>query len=290
MSEATQPVESSEEVSEGVFGAGLDEPVGPDVGIQAADPAANDAQFTEAQEEFDPVQFDWLSGDMESVPEQYKPLQKVARQQQSILNRTNMDLRNQEKRMREAEERYLRIIEGAQGQEEQPQSTENGSILPSLGITAESEGYDAAVAVESIAQAIVKPYLERLGTVENGVGQILQSYQQNQQQQQQQAQSQIQTEIDEATAAHGDAIWKMQDDIAYFRGKTNPETDRPYTVLQAYEKALAYNGGLESPAPQNATQPNRTGPGPRSVPSNNTSSGRLDTSQVLDGLKNIGFE
>ena len=236
------------------------------------------------------MQFDWLSGDMESVPEQYRPLQKVARQQQSILNRTNMDLRNQEKRMREAEERYLRIIEGAQGQEEQPQSTENGSILPSLGITAESEGYDAAVAVESIAQAIFKPYLERLGTVENGVGQILQSYQQNQQQQQQQAQSQIQAEIDEATAAHGDAIWKMQDDIAYFRGKTNPETDRPYTVLQAYEKAMAYNGGLESPAPQNATQPNRTGPGPRSVPSNNTSSGRLDTSQVLDGLKNIGFE
>ena len=290
MSEATQPVEPSEEVNEGVFGAGLDEAVGPDVGFQAADPAANDAQFTEAQEEFDPVQFDWLSGDMESVPEQYKPLQKVARQQQSILNRTNMDLRNQEKRMRETEERYLRIIEGTQDKEEQPQSTENGSILPSLGITAESEGYDAAVAVESIAQAIVKPYLERLGTVEIGVGQILQSYQQNQQQQQQQAQSQIQTEIDEATAAHGDAIWKMQDDIAYFRGKTNPETDRPYTVLQAYEKALAYNGGLESPAPQNATQPNRTGPGPRSVPSNNTSSGRLDTSQVLDGLKNIGFE
>ena len=201
-----------------------------------------------------------------------------------------MDLRNQEKRMRETEERYLRIIEGTQDKEEQPQSTENGSILPSLGITAESEGYDAAVAVESIAQAIVKPYLERLGTVENGVGQILQTYQQGQQQQQQQAQSQIQTEIDEATAAHGDAIWKMQDDIAYFRGKTNPETDRPYTVLQGYEKALSYNGGLQSPAPQDATKPNRTGPGPRSVPSNNNSSGKLDTNQVLDGLKNIGFE
>ena len=290
MSEATQPVEPSEEVSEGVFGAGLEEPVGPDVGVQSADPAANDAQFTEAQEEFDPVQFDWLSGDINDVPDEYQPLQKVARQQQSILNRTNMDLRNQEKRMRETEERYLRIIEGAQGQEEQPQSMENGSILPSLGITAESEGYDAAVAVESIAQAIVKPYLERLGTVENGVGQILQTYQQGQQQQQQQAQSQIQTEIDEATAAHGDAIWKMQDDIAYFRGKTNPETDRPYTVLQGYEKALAYNGGLQSPAPQDATKPNRTGPGPRSVPSNNNSSGKLDTNQVLDGLKNIGFE
>jgi hypothetical protein len=286
MSEATQQTDVSEESEGGILGAGLDDAVGFEGENQGADQAAFVAETQADAQEFDPVEFDWLSGDIDQVPEQYKPLQKVARQQQSILNRTNMDMRNQEKRMRETEEKYLRIIENAPQQENEPQSTENGSILHTLGITPDSDGYDAAVAVESIAQAIVKPYLERLTGVETGVGQIMDSYQNTQARQQAAQQTAIQAEIDEATSTHGDAIWKHQDDIAYFRGKQNPETGQPYTVLQAFERVTQLNG---APAKSSA-KPNRTGPGPRSVPSNNIPSGPMDSSQVLDGLKNLGFE
>lgn len=288
MSEATQQTAVDEEVDGGVLGADLDESIGPDVEVQVADSAAP-GEVVMPSGDFDPNTFDWLSGNIAEVPDEYKPLQKVARQQQSILNRTNMDLRNQEKRMREQEERYIRVMEGSQDKNEQGAvSPESDSVLSELGITPESEGYDAASAVESIAKAIFKPYMERLTGVESGLGRILQSYQNTQQQQQQQQQTQIQAEIDEATAAHGDAIWKMQDDIAYFRGKTNADTGRPYTVLQAYEKANRYNG---DPAQTPATsQPNRTGPGPRSVPSNTAPAGSLDPSDVLNGLKNLGFE
>ena len=207
MSEATQQTDVSEESEGGILGAGLDDAVGFEGEDQGADPAANGAETQADAQEFNPVEFDWLSGDIEQVPEQYKPLQKVARQQQSSLNRTNMDMRNQEKRMRETEEKYLRIIENAPQQENETPSTDNGSILHTLGITPDSDGYDAAVAVESIAQAIVKPYLERLTGVESGVGQIMDSYQNTQARQQAAQQTAIQTEIDEATSTHGDAIW-----------------------------------------------------------------------------------
>jgi hypothetical protein len=127
-----------------------------------------------------------------------------------------------------------------------------------------------------------------LTQVEDGFNKIIQSYQNTQQAAQQQQQTNIQDEIDEATAAHGDAIWKVQDDISFFHSKVNTETGKNFTVKEAYEKVLAMSGETPPSTPRPA--PNRTGPGLRSVPSSSAPAGALDAQQVLDGLKGLGFE
>ena len=295
MSEVTNALEPEEL---GVVGEDLTE----DTSGLLEDEAAPMPQQSGVSEEFDPHSVNWSTVREDEVPDEWKPQLRTMRNIYGMVNKTNMDLRDTQKQMEEVTQQYTNALNATQQinqaqnptpqQEGQPaqQQTPQSSVLEHFGFSPGSNGYDEAVVVEGIANAVVTPLLNQVQALQEELGQLHQNVQYLSGNEQGRVEDKVSGEIQEAiNAGHSrEALQDYHEEISKFRGMTNRETGQPHTVLTAYELASGRRSeasGNSRTLIRNAQQsvaPRGGGMG--------QSSASLSDSDVLSGLKKLGFE
>ena len=168
MSEVTNALEPEEL---GVVGEDLTE----DTSGLLGDEAAPMPQQSGVSEEFDPHSVNWSTVREDEVPDEWKPQLRTMRNIYGMVNKTNMDLRDTQKQMEEVTQQYTNALNATQqinqaqnptpqqeGQPAQQQQTPQSSVLEHFGFSPGSNGYDEAVVVEGIANAVVTPLLNQV--------------------------------------------------------------------------------------------------------------------------------
>ena len=296
MSEVTNAPEPEEL---GVVGEDLTE----DTSGLLEDEAAPMSQQSGVSEEFDPHSVNWSTVREEEVPDEWKPQLRTMRNIYGMVNKTNMDLRDTQKQMEDVTQQYSNAINATQQinqtqnptpqQEGQPaqQQTPQSSVLEHFGFSPGSNGYDEAVVVEGIANAVVTPLLNQVQALQQDLGQLHQNVQYLSGNEQGRVEDKVSGEIREAIdSGHSrEALQDYHEEISKFRGMPNRETGQPHTVRTAYELASGRRSGYSEDSRsliRNAQQ----SVAPRGGGIGQSTDNSLSETEVLSGLKKLGFE
>ena len=230
----------------GVLGAdfGGEEPL--DMGQVGQGSNAGSQVQNQNSEDFDPYSADWHALQPDQVPEQYRPLIQDARKIHSMVNKTNMELREQQRQLKDTQDQYIRMIEAMNrgGNQESTPEQQQVAALAQLGFHPESDGFQDAATVMRIAQAANNPVQQQLAQITQALQGLTQHVSSQQMQQQQTAEKQTESEIIDAESAYSQDIYNYTAQIKSLRGQQNPSTGKPYTVKEAYEftkRAVAPN-------------------------------------------------
>ena len=296
MSEVTNAPEPEEL---GVVGEDLTE----DTSGLLEDEAAPMSQQSGVSEEFDPHSVNWSTVREEEVPDEWKPQLRTMRNIYGMVNKTNMDLRDTQKQMEDVTQQYSNAINATQQinqtqnptpqQEGQPaqQQTPQSSVLEHFGFSPGSNGYDEAVVVEGIANAVVTPLLNQVQALQQDLGQLHQNVQYLSGHEQGRVEDKVSGEIREAIdSGHSrEALQDYHEEISKFRGMNNRETGQPHTVRTAYELASGRRSEYSEDSRsliRNAQQ----SVAPRGGGIGQSTDNSLSETEVLSGLKKLGFE
>ena len=296
MSEVTNALEPEEL---GVVGEDLTE----DTSGLLEDEAAPMSQQSGVSEAFDPHSVNWSTVREEEVPDEWKPQLRTMRNIYGMVNKTNMDLRDTQKQMEEVTQQYTNALNATQQinqaqnptlqQEGQPaqQQTPQSSVLEHFGFSPGSNGYDEAVVVEGIANAVVTPLLNQVQALQQELGQLHQNVQYLSGNEQGRVEDKVSGEIQEAiNAGHSrEALQDYHEEISKFRGMTNRETGQPHTVRTAYELASGRRSG-HSEDSRSLIRNAQQSVAPRGGGIGQSTDNSLSETEVLSGLKKLGFE
>ena len=270
-------------------------------GLLEDSPDAMPAQ-SEASQEFDPHSVNWSTVREEEVPDEWKPQLRTMRNIYGMVNKTNMDLRDTQKQMEDVTQQYTNALNASQqinnaqngtpqnAQPAQQPQTTSPSVLEQFGFAPWLNGYDEAVVVEGIANAVGTPLLQQVQALQENLGELQQNVQYLSGGEQTRVEDKVSGEIQEAiSSGHSrEALQDYHEEISRLRGMPNRETGQPHTVLPAYELASGRRSeasGNSRTLIRNAQQsvaPRGGGMG--------QSSASLSDSDVLSGLKKLGFE
>ena len=296
MSEVTNALEPEEL---GIVGEDLTE----DTSGLLEDEAAPMPQQSGVSEEFDPHSVNWSTVREEEVPDEWKPQLRTMRNIYGMVNKTNMDLRDTQKQMEEVTQQYTNALNATQQinqaqnptpqQEGQPaqQQTPQSSVLEHFGFSPGSNGYDEAVVVEGIANAVVTPLLNQVQALQQDLGQLHQNVQYLSGNEQGRVEDKVSGEIQEAiNAGHSrEALQDYHEEISKFRGMTNRETGQPHTVRTAYELASGRRSE-HSEDSRSLIRNAQQSVAPRGGGIGQSTDNSLSETEVLSGLKKLGFE
>ena len=296
MSEVTNALEPEEL---GVVGEDLTE----DTSGLLEDEAAPMPQQSGVSEEFDPHSVNWSTVREDEVPDEWKPQLRTMRNIYGMVNKTNMDLRDTQKQMEEVTQQYTNALNATQQinqaqnptpqQEGQPaqQQTPQSSVLEHFGFSPGSNGYDEAVVVEGIANAVVTPLLNQVQALQEELGQLHQNVQYLSGNEQGRVEDKVSGEIQEAiNAGHSrEALQDYHEEISKFRGMTNRETGQPHTVRTAYELASGRRSE-HSEDSRSLIRNAQQSVAPRGGGIGQSTDNSLSETEVLSGLKKLGFE
>ncbi len=296
MSEVTNALEPEEL---GVVGEDLTE----DTSGLLGDEAAPMPQQSGVSEEFDPHSVNWSTVREDEVPDEWKPQLRTMRNIYGMVNKTNMDLRDTQKQMEEVTQQYTNALNATQQinqaqnptpqQEGQPaqQQTPQSSVLEHFGFSPGSNGYDEAVVVEGIANAVVTPLLNQVQALQQDLGQLHQNVQYLSGNEQGRVEDKVSGEIQEAiNAGHSrEALQDYHEEISKFRGMTNRETGQPHTVRTAYELASGRRSE-HSEDSRSLIRNAQQSVAPRGGGIGQSTDNSLSETEVLSGLKKLGFE
>ena len=296
MSEVTNALEPEEL---GVVGEDLTE----DTSGLLEDEAAPMPQQSGVSEEFDPHSVNWSTVREDEVPDEWKPQLRTMRNIYGMVNKTNMDLRDTQKQMEEVTQQYTNALNATQQinqaqnptpqQEGQPaqQQTPQSSVLEHIGFSPGSNGYDEAVVVEGIANAVVTPLLNQVQALQQDLGQLHQNVQYLSGNEQGRVEDKVSGEIQEAiNAGHSrEALQDYHEEISKFRGMTNRETGQPHTVRTAYELASGRRSE-HSEDSRSLIRNAQQSVAPRGGGIGQSTDNSLSETEVLSGLKKLGFE
>ena len=296
MSEVTNALEPEEL---GIVGEDLTE----DTSGLLEDEAAPMPQQSGVSEEFDPHSVNWSTVREDEVPDEWKPQLRTMRNIYGMVNKTNMDLRDTQKQMEEVTQQYTNALNATQQinqaqnptpqQEGQPaqQQTPQSSVLEHFGFSPGSNGYDEAVVVEGIANAVVTPLLNQVQALQEELGQLHQNVQYLSGNEQGRVEDKVSGEIQEAiNAGHSrEALQDYHEEISKFRGMTNRETGQPHTVRTAYELASGRRSE-HSEDSRSLIRNAQQSVAPRGGGIGQSTDNSLSETEVLSGLKKLGFE
>ena len=297
MSEVTNALEPEEL---GVVGEDLTE----DTSGLLEDEAAPMPQQSGVSEEFDPHSVNWSTVREDEVPDEWKPQLRTMRNIYGMVNKTNMDLRDTQKQMEEVTQQYTNALNATQqinqaqnptpqqeGQPAQQQQTPQSSVLEHFGFSPGSNGYDEAVVVEGIANAVVTPLLNQVQALQEELGQLHQNVQYLSGNEQGRVEDKVSGEIQEAiNAGHSrEALQDYHEEISKFRGMTNRETGQPHTVRTAYELASGRRSE-HSEDSRSLIRNAQQSVAPRGGGIGQSTDNSLSETEVLSGLKKLGFE
>ena len=297
MSEVTNALEPEEL---GIVGEDLTE----DTSGLLEDEAAPMPQQSGVSEEFDPHSVNWSTVREDEVPDEWKPQLRTMRNIYGMVNKTNMDLRDTQKQMEEVTQQYTNALNATQqinqaqnptpqqeGQPAQQQQTPQSSVLEHFGFSPGSNGYDEAVVVEGIANAVVTPLLNQVQALQQDLGQLHQNVQYLSGNEQGRVEDKVSGEIQEAiNAGHSrEALQDYHEEISKFRGMTNRETGQPHTVRTAYELASGRRSE-HSEDSRSLIRNAQQSVAPRGGGIGQSTDNSLSETEVLSGLKKLGFE
>ena len=297
MSEVTNALEPEEL---GVVGEDLTE----DTSGLLEDEAAPMPQQSGVSEEFDPHSVNWSTVREDEVPDEWKPQLRTMRNIYGMVNKTNMDLRDTQKQMEEVTQQYTNALNATQqinqaqnptpqqeGQPAQQRQTPQSSVLEHFGFSPGSNGYDEAVVVEGIANAVVTPLLNQVQALQQDLGQLHQNVQYLSGNEQGRVEDKVSGEIQEAiNAGHSrEALQDYHEEISKFRGMTNRETGQPHTVRTAYELASGRRSE-HSEDSRSLIRNAQQSVAPRGGGIGQSTDNSLSETEVLSGLKKLGFE
>jgi hypothetical protein len=235
--------------------------------------------------DFDPERHDWLRGDVNGVPEQYKGLVPLAKNLQAQFTRTQQDLAEQRRELQAQQNEWanrLQQIAVPQQQQIDPiqQMRQNLSEEDARGIDA----------VEQIIQHRVG---EQMQALQGQVAQLQQQLSFANQYVQSQQTAHIGTQVQEARSEYGNDLDRYTDQIVATVKMNNPNTGQPYTVKEAYELHAGITAQKAAQLRQSDTQARRSSK--RAVRSTSEvdaseNAGPISDNEVLSGLANLGFE
>jgi hypothetical protein len=235
--------------------------------------------------DFNPEQHDWLRGDVEAVPEQYKGLVPLAKNLQAQFTRTQQDLAEQRRQLQEQQGQWAdRLQQMAVPQ--QPQIDPIQEMRNNLS-EEDARGIDA---VEQIIQHRVGAQMQEM---QNRVAQLQQQLSYANQYVQHQQTSYIGTQVEEARNEYGNDLDGYTEQIVATVKMNNPNTGQPYTVKEAYELHAGITAQKAAQLRESDTQARRSSKrAVRSTPEVDASedAGPISDNEVLSGLANLGFD
>lgn len=235
--------------------------------------------------DFDPEQHDWLRGDVNTVPDQYKGLVPLAKNLQAQFTRTQQDLAEQRRQLQEQQSQWAdRLQQMAVPQ--QPQIDPIQEMRNNLS-EEDARGIDA---VEQIIQHRVGAQMQEM---QNQVAQLQQQLSYANQYVQNQQTSYIGTQVEEARNEYGNDLDGYTEQIVATVRMNNPNTGQPYTVKEAYELHAGITAQKAAQLRESDTQARRSSKrAVRSTPEVDASedAGPMSDNEVLSGLANLGFE
>ena len=293
----TEMAEAPEQEELGIVGSDLTE----DTSGLLEDAGMGESTQSEApQEGFDPYTVNWSTVREEEVPEEWKPQLRTMRNIYGMVNKTNMDMRDTQKQMEDVTSQYSNALGApqqinqaqnpdAQNQDPNAQAQASPSVLENFGFTPGNNGYDEAVVVEGIANAVINPLLGQVQALQQELGTLQQNVQYLSGGEQNRVEDKVSGEIQEAVqSGHSqEALRDYHEEISRLRGLPNRETGQPHTVRTAYEMASGRRseGNVNSRDiirnAQQSVAPRGGGMG--------QSNGDLSDTEVLTGLKKLGF-
>lgn len=215
---AMESSEPSEALDEGLvdFGADLDgdtqDEAAADERGHSEETTSAQAPTTETNEQFDVDNVDWLRVDVDTIPEQYRPLQALARNMQAGLTREQQALAQVREQASSERSQYLQALQSLQQanqQNQQPEQTPYEQVAQHLD---EDERRGLEV-VQTLNQQAMAPILEQVAQLQAQLQEAQQgsnAFQAYLQQQQVQART---AEVAETRAAYGaevDALTQQQ--------------------------------------------------------------------------------
>jgi len=203
--------EPSEALDDGLvdFGADLDG----DTQDEATPEASGNSEETPSSEQtkkpetpFDPDKVDWLRVDINTIPEQYKPLQQMAKNIQASYTREQQVARQIQEQAQSERQQYLQALQQLQQtyqqQTAQPEQTPYDQVAQYLD---EDERRGLEV-VQTLNQQAMAPILEQVQALQAQLQEARQGQNAFQQYLQQQQIEKRTAEVSETRAAYGDEV------------------------------------------------------------------------------------
>ena len=289
MSEAVLDLDSGAEDSSPDTGSSSEQPTNEvelftdDTPVSARD--NGDGNSNGETSDFDPEQHDWLRGDVEAVPEQYRGLVPLAKNLQAQFTRTQQDLAEQRRELQSQQGEWANRVQ-QMAVPQQPQIDPIQEMRNNLS-EEDARGIDA---VEQIIQHRVGTQMQQM---QNQVAQLQQQLSHANQYVQGQQTAYIDSQVQEARGEYGGDLDNYTDQIVATVRINNPQTGQPYTVREAYELHAGITAQKAAELRQNDSQARKSSK--RAVRSSSgvdasEEAGPMTDNEVLSGLANLGFD
>ena len=289
MSEAVLDLDSGAEGSSPDTGSSSEQPTN-EVELFTDDTPApardnGDGNSNGETSDFDPEQHDWLRGDVEAVPEQYRGLVPLAKNLQAQFTRTQQDLAEQRRELQSQQGEWANRVQ-QMAVPQQPQIDPIQEMRNNLS-EEDARGIDA---VEQIIQHRVGTQMQQM---QNQVAQLQQQLSHANQYVQGQQTAYIDSQVQEARGEYGGDLDNYTDQIVATVRMNNPQTGQPYTVREAYELHAGITAQKAAELRQNDSQARKSSK--RAVRSSSgvdasEEAGPMTDNEVLSGLANLGFD
>tara|TARA_R100001082_G_C4352800_1_gene155370 strand:+ start:499 stop:1368 length:870 start_codon:yes stop_codon:yes gene_type:complete len=289
MSEAVLDLDSGAEDSSPDTGSSSEQPTN-EVELFADDTPTSardngDGNSNGETSDFDPEQHDWLRGDTEAVPEQYRGLVPLAKNLQAQFTRTQQDLAEQRRELQAQQGEWANRVQQV-AVPQQPQIDPIQEMRNNLS-DEDARGIDA---VEQIIQHRVGTQMQQM---QNQVAQLQQQLSHANQYVQGQQTAYIDSQVQEARGEYGQDLDNYTDQIVATVRINNPQTGQPYTVREAYELHAGITAQKAAELRQNDSQARKSSK--RAVRSSSgvdasEETGPMSDNEVLSGLANLGFD
>lgn len=289
MSEAVLDLDSGAEDSSPDTGSSSEQPTN-EVELFADDTPTSarengDGNSNGETSDFDPEQHDWLRGDVDAVPEQYRGLVPLAKNLQAQFTRTQQDLAEQRRELQAQQGEWANRVQQV-AVPQQPQIDPIQEMRNNLS-DEDARGIDA---VEQIIQHRVGTQMQQM---QNQVAQLQQQLSHANQYVQGQQTAYIDSQVQEARGEYGQDLDNYTDQIVATVRINNPQTGQPYTVKEAYELHAGITAQKAAELRQNDSQARKSSK--RAVRSSSgvdasEETGPISDNEVLSGLANLGFD
>jgi len=289
MSEAVLDLDSGAEDSSPDTGSSSEQPTN-EVELFADDTPTSardngDGNSNGETSDFDPEQHDWLRGDVDAVPEQYRGLVPLAKNLQAQFTRTQQDLAEQRRELQAQQGEWANRVQQV-AVPQQPQIDPIQEMRNNLS-DEDARGIDA---VEQIIQHRVGTQMQQM---QNQVAQLQQQLSHANQYVQGQQTAYIDSQVQEARGEYGQDLDNYTDQIVATVRINNPQTGQPYTVREAYELHAGITAQKAAELRQNDSQARKSSK--RAVRSSSgvdasEETGPISDNEVLSGLANLGFD
>jgi DNA-binding protein YbaB len=289
MSEAVLDLDSGAEDSSPDTGSSSEQPTN-EVELFADDTPTSardngDGNSNGETSDFDPEQHDWLRGDTEAVPEQYRGLVPLAKNLQAQFTRTQQDLAEQRRELQAQQGEWANRVQQV-AVPQQPQIDPIQEMRNNLS-DEDARGIDA---VEQIIQHRVGTQMQQM---QNQVAQLQNQLSHANQYVQGQQTAYIDSQVQEARGEYGQDLDNYTDQIVATVRINNPQTGQPYTVREAYELHAGITAQKAAELRQNDSQARKSSK--RAVRSSSgvdasEETGPMSDNEVLSGLANLGFD